>query len=71
MRDDLMTVQIEIDPMLGAPSFRAAEEIAVEAAGGGEIVDRKGQVKRLKSHDRIDASPGPLLSRLSSRLNCG
>ena len=32
MRDDLVTVKIEVDPLLGAASFRAVEEAAVKGA---------------------------------------
>ena len=45
MRDDLMAVEIEIDPMVGAAPFGAAEQLAVEAARGGEVVDRKGEME--------------------------
>ena len=50
MRDDLMAVQVEIDPLLGAAAFRAAEQLAVEAARGGKIVDREGEVEGRQAH---------------------
>ncbi len=44
--DDLMTVEVEIDPMVGASTFGAAKQIAVEATSGGEVVDGKGEMER-------------------------
>jgi hypothetical protein len=35
MRDDLVPAEIEIDPMISAAPFRAAEQLAVESACGG------------------------------------
>ena len=43
--DDLVAVEVEIDPMLGAPAFRAAEQLAVKAARGREVVDREGEME--------------------------
>jgi len=54
--DDLMAEKIEVDPMLRAPSLGAAEQVAIEAARGGEIVDREGEVERRKRHARWIAS---------------
>ena len=50
MRDDLMAVKIEIDPMRGAPPFRTPKQLAVKSASGGEIVDGKREVKRRQLH---------------------
>jgi hypothetical protein len=50
MGDDLMTIEIEIDPVVGAPPFGAAEQLAVEAARSGKIVDGKGEVEGRKDH---------------------
>ena len=50
MGDDLVAVEVEIDPMVGAAAFGAAEQLAVEAPRGGEIVDRKGKVEGRKAH---------------------
>src|SRR5690606_3609345 len=38
MGDDLVTVQVEIDPLVRGAALRAAEEAAIEGAGGGEVV---------------------------------
>ena len=32
--------------MVGAASFRTAEQLAVESARGGKVVDRKGEMER-------------------------
>ena len=50
MGDDLVAVEIEIDPMLGASAFGAAEQLAVEAARRGEVIDRKGEVEGRQAH---------------------
>jgi hypothetical protein len=34
MGDNLMTVEVEVDPMVGASPFAAAEQLAIETAGG-------------------------------------
>jgi hypothetical protein len=46
MGDDLVAEEIEIDPVFGASAFAAIEEIAVESAGGGEVVDGKSEMER-------------------------
>jgi len=43
-------VEDEIDPILGAPSLGATEKITVKSPCGGKIIDRKGQMERLKTH---------------------
>jgi hypothetical protein len=53
MGDNLMAVEIEIDPAAGAATFAAAEKVTVEAPRGGKIVDRKGKVKRRKGHRQM------------------
>ena len=50
MRDDLMAVKIEIDPMRGAPPFRTPKQLAVKSAGGGEIVHGKRKMERRRGH---------------------
>ena len=57
MRDDLMPVEIEIDPVLGATPFRTAEDAAVEAPRRPQVVDRKSEMEWTEAHRRIDASP--------------
>ena len=47
MRNDLVTEQIEIDPVIGAASLFAFKYAAVKRAGGIEIVDRERQVKKI------------------------
>jgi hypothetical protein len=46
MRDDLVAVEIEIDPFVGRPPLRAAHHSAIEAARRIEVVDREGKVER-------------------------
>ena len=50
MGDDLVAVEIEVDPVLGAAPFGAAQQLAVEAARGGQIVDRKGEMEGRQGH---------------------
>jgi hypothetical protein len=50
MRDDLMTVKIEVDPLGGAPPLRTAEQPAVEAPRSFEVVDGEGEVEGMKIH---------------------
>ena len=50
MRDDLVAVEIEVDPVVGAAAFGAAEDGCVEVASGVEVVDWKGDVKGLDGH---------------------
>jgi hypothetical protein len=41
MSHDLVAVQIEIDPAVGAATFVTAEDIAVKLTGSNEVVDGK------------------------------
>ena len=50
MRDDLMAVQVEVDPVIGAPPFSTAEQAAIESARRRQIVDREGEMKGWKRH---------------------
>ncbi len=50
MRDDLVAVEVEVDPLVARPPLGTAENVAVEAASGGEIMDRKGEVERAERH---------------------
>jgi hypothetical protein len=45
MSNDLMSIEIEIDPSVRAATFVAAENLAVKFSSGGKVMDRKGQVK--------------------------
>jgi hypothetical protein len=45
MRYDLMPEKIEVDPGIGAATFRAAKNLAIEVARRLEIVDRKSNMK--------------------------
>ena len=67
MRNDLMPVQIEIDPLVGAASLGAAEQLAIELPRGSEIVDRKSQVKRRNAHHPPLRGIGPIVETFVSR----
>ena len=45
MGDDLMTEEIEIDPVIARAAFGTAEQVAVESAGLGKIAHRKRKMK--------------------------
>jgi hypothetical protein len=51
MRHNLMTEEIEVDPLGRTATLRAAKRGSVEVAGGVEVVDREGDVKR-SNHER-------------------
>lgn len=44
----LVTVEIEINPSLGAPPFLAPQNSSVEFASFGQVSDRYGQMKGCK-----------------------
>ena len=46
VRDDLVTEEVEVDPMLRTAAFGAAEQTTIESTRRSEIVDRKCDVKR-------------------------
>ena len=45
MRNDLMTKEIEIDPIIARAAFGTAEQIAVESAGLRKVAHRKRKMK--------------------------
>ena len=50
MSDDLVTMQVEIDPLVCATAFRAAEKLAVEPPCGSKIIDGEGEMERRQAH---------------------
>src|SRR6185437_6101280 len=50
MRDDLVTIEIEVDPLFRASPLRTAEQPAVEAPRSREIIDRKGKMEGRQTH---------------------
>ena len=52
MRDDLVTEQVEVDPVVRRPTFRTPQQPAIETARGGQIIDREGKVKTWHAHGR-------------------
>jgi len=71
VRDDLMPVQIEVDPMLGTATLGAAQQISIESAGGRDIVDGESEVKRWDGHYKCTCSGQCRLSRLSLTFGNG
>jgi hypothetical protein len=49
--DDLVAVEIEVDPVVRTSSLGALQQVPIETTGGGDIVDRKGEVEWRKAHD--------------------
>jgi len=51
--DDLVAEEVEVDPFGAAAAFGAAEGLAVEVAGCGEIVDGEGDVEGGEGHEQL------------------
>jgi hypothetical protein len=45
MGDDLMAIQVEVDPEIAAAPFRATHDAAVKGAGRRKIMHRKGDME--------------------------
>ena len=45
--DELVSVEVPVDPRVGAPAHRAAEHTAVELGGRREVVDRHREMKAM------------------------
>jgi hypothetical protein len=45
MRNDLVPVEIEVDPFVARSSFGTAEQVAVKGAGFGQIAYRERKMK--------------------------
>jgi hypothetical protein len=56
--DDLVAEEVEVDPVIGAAAFGTAENLAIKEAGGGEIVDGKGDVKGAEGGHAIQGIAG-------------
>ena len=56
MSDDLVTEEVEVNPMLRAAALREAEDGAIEMPCGVKIVDGKGYVKRAQRGHGLDGS---------------
>ncbi len=48
--DDLVAEEVEVDPLLAAAPFGAADHARPEDARGVEVVDREGEVERWAVH---------------------
>jgi len=53
MRNDLVTVEIEINPLGRGTAFGAAQQTAVKGARLGQVVHGKGEMKRGLRHGRV------------------
>jgi hypothetical protein len=66
---DLVAEEIEVDPGIGAASLGAAEDIAVEPAGRGEIPNEEREVEGLGHRPVLMAAEWQLLQP-SYNLTC-
>jgi hypothetical protein len=48
---NLMTIKIEIDPMIGRTPFFTPQQVKIELAGSGEIVGGKSEMEGLDRHE--------------------
>jgi hypothetical protein len=55
--DDLMTVEVEIDPLVRASALGTAEQLAVKAASRGKVIDRESEMERREAHEFDMSSP--------------
>src|SRR5690606_37924810 len=55
--DDLVAVEVEVDPLGRAAAFGAAQELAVEGARGLQVVHGEGEVKG-RERRRVGAGRG-------------
>ena len=53
MGDDLMAVKIEIHPVVRTAPLGAAEQAAIEGAGGGKVVHREGEMEGGEGHGQF------------------
>lgn len=53
MGDDLVAVEIEINPDVGAAAFGTTQDLAVKAAGFLEVANREGDVERTQLTHKI------------------
>lgn len=60
MRDDLVTVEVEVDPLIRTPAFGAAHRFALQSSRGRDVVDRESQIEWPQGHGRLlfDVSVG-------------
>jgi hypothetical protein len=45
-----MAIEIEVDPLVGAPPLPATQQLSVESPRGAQIVDRERKVERRQAH---------------------
>jgi hypothetical protein len=44
----LIAEKVEVDPVFGAPAFSAAQDLAIEPAGRGQVAHEEGEVEGLR-----------------------
>ncbi|MNV85709.1 hypothetical protein D3C71_1796840 [compost metagenome] len=51
--DQLMAIEVEVDPLGCGTSFFKVEHLAVELASRGNIVNRNGEMERGQAHQKL------------------
>jgi hypothetical protein len=54
MDDQLMAVEIEVDPLVAGTTFGKTEHLTVEVTCGGQVIHRDCEVERRKTHQDSD-----------------
>jgi hypothetical protein len=62
MGDDLVALKIEIHPFRRTAPLGAAEQGAIEGAGGSKVVDREGQVEGGEGHGQFRDGKRPCVT---------
>ena len=58
MSNNLMSEEIEIDPVLRGPAFRTAKQATIKSPRGGKIIDRKGEMETGSRHRFLSFGSG-------------
>ena len=54
MRDELVAVEVEIDPVVGASPLWTAHHAAIEGTRRSKVIDRKGEVKEWLHRSKLE-----------------
>src|SRR5690606_14789940 len=65
---ELVAVEVEIHPLRAGPAFFQAEDLAVEAAGGRQVVHRDGQMEGGQAHGMLRETKGLGLDNCSLKI---
>ncbi len=68
VRDDLVAVEVEVDPVEARAALRAAQQAAIEAARLLEVADGEGEVEARSGHGSLIDLRRPMGERLSMLL---